>query len=408
MSDCFGEEMIVDINKFDSYTDDNKCGKCELNFITCVHCNGLFYYKLYDSHELECKLFFKIYNAYKDSIECLECGIILPLEKFNDHKNLCLEAKDKELISCSTCKEEIPYYLYKDHRKECEELDRLVNSVNKKTTTCESCKSLIPIMELPHHNKICREYQAKLKDLNQLIDKYVTKYPQNWKSIGFDYKNLFNSTSNCLLYKISPDSIEFRTIKDRITKHSWNNKKNNITNILRIENKSLYDKFYKKKLSMENSIGYSINSDLYFRVIGEDYNDLKENGYLQPSNNLGISKHYDFHNIASDATKTYLDNLIEEPRIDCYFDPYPNDPETSFIIVLFEVLIGRKKELSNYQMNQCTMPPHYDGNKVYDCVADSYNQPRKDHIHETIRIFDENMFYPTYLIFQNKSKKKLR
>ena len=349
--------------------DNDICKNCKNIFVECSICEGLFEIEFfYLKHESFCKNLYDFYKQKEDLVDCSECKCIIKFSDFIKHKEICLGFNHNiktETLKCYHCNRIFPLDMIEQHEVSClKEVNE--NILLEEKIKCNYCNENVSFSYLEIHEMTC----LKLKENNEIIDKGLkscVEYPSNW------------SASDDFVIKLSNIEDDYQMVMKLVTNSSKNIK---ILDISRIQNKHLWQRFYKERLKILKEKGecreeflFHGSKDISHQIISNEGFDIS---YSKEGEQYGRGIY--FYKLASTANNY------------AYREPSKN------YIFLANVLIGLTKESEvNVSLRK---PPFYNSENFiyYDSISNKKKGSSNNLVDEIYVVYNNEKAYPSYLI----------
>lgn len=402
--DDFEESTIIDTKqeieeaKKKAISSLDNCVDCKGLFLKCDLCEGYFFKETLNEHNTICKYLQDTYKAYQDSIPCVDCGELVFYDKYITHKTICLSSESKEMSECSICNQQMPNFLLEEHEEECDKLHKQKSDLVQ--FRCELCGMSIDHFSFNKHLKQCELYRDKLERIRLSLLEVNVKFPSTWdnseKRKEKYINKLISSATNHVfddvtLIEMARGETEWNEISNRIKMSNLCDK--NIHNVLRVENKELYSRFYKNKIYKEREKGFKCETSYLFHGSRN----------LNPMIicNLGFDATFT-SDLSSYGRGIYMHNKVDDACWNAYYNNNYNSYPV-LMVIFAEVITG----VSYYSLpNKINSPPLFNGNSRYDSVTDTDNLLMKQDINQTYILYENDVAYPSYIVFLDLDTRK--
>jgi hypothetical protein len=344
---------------------------CVNNHIECPNCEGYFEIEyFYEKHENFCILLYNLFKEKEEFVDCTDCGMMIKFVDFQSHKEVCKglnQNVETQKIQCNFCNSIFPLEMIEEHEQKCE-LEQNEHMQLKQKIKCSYCNENVPIAYLVKHETTC----LKLKENNEIIEKGILKkdiiYPEEWGS------------SESLLYTLMKGNNEEYKFVEKFLRKSF--PKISIYDIVRIQNKHLWDRFYRERLkiikekgSCEEKFLFNGSQETAFKVI---YNSGFDISFSKEGEEFGRGIY--FYRLAKNA------------------DAYSHQDGGKKYIFLAKVLTGLP--FLSQKNTALRKPPFYDSQKFiyYDSVTNLSNDLNSDAVNQLYVIYNNEKAYPYYMI----------
>lgn len=453
-NDINPNSYVVDINSGEyiesENLDSNLCSICKENLLECVFCEGLFPQNILSSHKSLCGKLRENLLIKDDKYNCSNCNKYILIVDINTHSKNCVNGKEKVLkyeLKCVHCEKLFPYEFIQEHERSCSELKSQEFILNEKYK-CAQCKEELYVIQKPTHDKVCEflmnrkeevEKKAKLLE-NQKI------FPSNW-SENIVKNEIVNE--NLTLAHLNPFSEEYTNITNQLSYYLHKLKTNHyqtifggncsinvtnasVSNIIRIQNKDLYQQYKKKKDFIQKQNPFKQNEHSLFFVIpfsSSNYNSIRNYGvdasfcWYQPLYNNGFrvlpnlnlnevtcknARYFrtSFQDLIPNINLSVLskefigENFVNNNNNFYNVYPYQRSIRISVFIYYCSVLTG---DVWTPKIKKC-----HDQNKFIEHIMTLTKPPRKNNYNDFdslsnpmktfYAVFDKDQTYPTHEI----------
>jgi hypothetical protein len=389
---------MIDINtKYNNIEEPNEfillsesqdlCDECENNLIQCPTCNGYFDLStFYDQHEFKCVKFYTIYKEKENVIDCKNCHYFVKYQDLQRHKDFCRPDQTQQRVECQYCQKLVNILLLDDHQLTCEKIQSEMYMV-KESIECSFCNEKIGLYYIESHEEKCIKLKENKDLLKNKLQAVEFEYPKRWG------KEIFNTDmieDNLSVIQLDKSGEQHKFVVDKMLSTVRNA---NISNVYRIENKYLWEKYAREKERIKQEKGRSPEHWLFHGTRSNDPKGLYNIGFdISFSSDFGacgrgiyfarqaIYSHTSFAFTKNGKGYIFLAKVITgKPFIAGMYNQY------------------KKKNIVN--INQFRKPPLLNESKFiyYDSVTDIANKDNKN-ISQMYVIYENNKAYPYYLI----------
>jgi hypothetical protein len=376
------------------------CNDCINNFIKCPLCNGYFdINKYYDHHEDKCRLIYQIYTEKENLVNCKLCNNFVKMKDFDKHKDVCVNNQtNKEKITCNFCDKSLSISLIVEHETTCMEIQSQLMLVNE-TVDCSFCKENFPLVHIQSHENSCQKLKEKQDEINNRLKELKIKYPKKWEQEIFSTKVIDDNLS---IITLDRGGSQFKFVCDKLASSVPNV---NVLNVYQIQNKYLWEKYYREKAKVKEEKG---SSEVNWLFHGSRNN--------KPESLYTIGFDISF---ASDGGS--FGRGIYFARQAAYsFQGYSFYKDGKGYLFLAKVITGipyvyghkqfgqhgRRKMNANLSKGKLNKPPLWAESKFiyYDSMTDNNNKDKNTNVSQMYVIYENNKAYPFYLIEFDASK----
>jgi hypothetical protein len=222
------------------FSNSDLCIDCESHFILCSLCNGYFDMSSYDTHESACSRMIISYKNRENLVECKDCRSYVKADAFGKHKDECVNKIKNERLACTHCKEQFSITLIEEHEKTCANLQTEL-MLAKETIDCSFCNEKIPMCHIQAHEVTCRKLKERQEELKKQVSLIEIDYPKEWEKEIYDIEYV---NDNLSIITLDYNGTEFK-FAENLMKQSVPSV--NITNVYRIQNKHLWQRYFREK-----------------------------------------------------------------------------------------------------------------------------------------------------------------
>jgi hypothetical protein len=369
--------------------DEEICNNCENNLIQCETCSGYFDLRtFYEQHEAKC---ISLYQAYKEKetvIDCKNCHCFVKLNDLQRHKDVCsFNIQNSQKKECKFCKKLINSLLLDDHQINCEKLQNELYMV-KETIECSFCKEKIALYYIESHEEKCLKLKESQDKLKNQIKSMQINFPKKW---GKEIHSTDKIDENLSIISLDRTGNQFKTVVRKLHSTVPNV---NVTNVYRIQNKYLWEKYIRERERINQEKGTAKENWLFHGTRSNDPKSLYNVGF-------DIS-------FSSDGG-SYGRGVYFARQAAYSFTSYSYYKNGYGYLFLAKVITGEPFIAGNFNQkgkrsnllppNQFRKPPLYDEAKFiyYDSVTDIANKENKN-VSQMFIIYENNKAYPYYLI----------
>ncbi len=347
------------------------CLDCENNLVKCELCEGYFEIKtFYEKHENFCILLHKLYEENGELIECTNCGSFIQFNDFLKHSNICKEQNKKiqtQKIECKFCDLVLPFEMIDKHEETCQK-EHQENKIFREKIQCQYCNENVPISYVSSHESTCLKLKENNEKISEVIKNSKVLYPEEW----MDNDNL--------MHILKKDYDEEYLFVEELMRKSMANVK--IIEITRIQNKDLWEKYYREKLKVfkekeecKEKFLFHGSKDINYKIIYVSGFDIS---FAKEGEEHGRGIYFYKHAKATDGLA-----FKESQRK---------------YIFLAKVITGKSKRcIPNKNRRK---PSFYDRDRFiyYDSITHVNNSQDKDRTNLLYVVYNNEKAYPYYLV----------
>ena len=339
------------------------CLNCKNNFIQCKSCHGYFESLFFDHiHESSCK--YKSENS-DEFIECDNCNIMIKFCFIQAHLQIC------ETKNCLFCNFPFSLNILKQHQIKCQqEKNELL--ILKEKEKCSFCKEEVPLSFLENHQKTCKTAVENRVKIEKALNEIKVEYPKEWDTM--------KAGNNLELFILPINSGEFKLVEN-LFKKSVN--KIIFTKMWRVQNKFLWEKYYREKLKVQNEKGQCFDQFLFHGTRSNSPRVLYTTGFdLSFSSDSGM----------------YGRGIYFARQAIYSYSGYAFNYEKKYYMFLALVQTGKTIQLGSD--SSLRKPPFLDRSKYiyYDSVTDVNNPSNSYDVSQMFIVYNNDKAYPFYLM----------
>jgi hypothetical protein len=361
------DEEVYDINDInDYYKPTIPCNRCVSKFIRCELCQGFFKVDFYhDKHRPLCVTLYEFNREQEEMLECPECGCLIELKDYLNHTEICANEVN---VDCTICYKPFRLQLIEEHEKTCLKTQEDMMLIGNKID-CSYCGEYIPLVNIEEHEKVCKEFQDNQKRLQEDMNKGNIDYPEDWDNSKQEF-----------LVKVDENSSEYTDIITRMTLTAKNAQ---IINLWRIQNKQLYEKYFREKLKIKQEKGFIEENILFY---GNKH--IKDDHIYK----VGFDISY------ANDNQEYGRGIYFEKRADKAIKNVEVEKGNKKTVFVCKVLTGIPYVSAIKQSYR--KPPFYDESRFiyHDSITNIENFSNLKECDQIFVIYNNEKAYPSYLI----------
>jgi len=347
------------------------CFECENNLIKCKICKGYFEFNIFfEKHESFCILLHKLYEENGELIDCTNCGSFIQFNDFLNHSEKCKSQNKKietQKIECKFCDLVLPIEMIDKHEETCQKEHQENKNFTEKIE-CQYCNENVPISYVSSHELTCLKLKENNEKISEVIKNSKVIYPEEWMD------------SDDLMYTLIKDyDKDYLFVEDLMRKTMANVK---IIEISRIQNKDLWEKYYREKLKVFKEKEECNEKFLFHGSLDINYKIIYVSGF-----DISFAKEGEEHGrgiyFYNNANAT--DHLAFK------------DSQRKYLF-LAKVITGKSKECIPNKARR--KPPFYDTDRFiyYDSIKNVKNMKDKQISNMQYVVYNNEKAYPYYLI----------
>ncbi len=238
-----------DINMIFPQTEKLFCDQCENAYLECPICNAYFDIEFfYQEHQVKCAIMHEVLQERENIVECGKCLTYFKCEEFESHSSNCVDHNQNNLnmqpednVACGVCGLIFSASLLPEHEVTCKEIQAGIMMLQE-TIQCDFCGEKITMSGIEVHESKCQQLKDKQAQIENRVNSIEIAYPKEW-----DEQIAFTKVidENLSIITIDPEGSTFKYIYD-LTNMSMRGAVN-ITNIYRLQNRFLWDKYVREK-----------------------------------------------------------------------------------------------------------------------------------------------------------------